>query len=449
MRKRALIPACLFIAAYLLFFAGAGVRAPFTADDVMNLHRALMDGPGRLASGLIAVWTPVYRPLGGLVYAGLYRAFGFDPLPFRIFCFGLLFVNIGLLYFVSSRLADSREAGVLTAIIACYHAWLVDLYWSTGTIYELLCYAFYFGAFAWYIRARGASRRLSPLDWAIVLGLFICALDSKEMAVTLPVAILVYEWIYHRVFRGATVAICMALITVPFVLGRAGALTHESGYNVDVSAGRFIHGYHLYLNLVFYQDHFFRDATEALLLAAMLVLAIRLKSRPLQFAWCFVLFSVLPFIFLKRAAGFFIYFPLAGWAMYAAVVLLRLRDSVLQSAWKRIPEWAPAATVVAVALLLAPAHARETRRTRQVFASGAQPIMQLAGDLKSAAPNPPAHARFLLVNDTFPKDSYSPVFIARLLYRDMTIEVDRAPVAPPPDAAKNWYAVITPRKAYH
>ena len=50
----------------------------------------------------------------------------------------------------------------------------------------------------------------------------------------------------------------------------------------------------------------------------MLALAIWRKSRPLLFAWCFLMFSVLPFIFVPHYSGFFMYLPMVGWTLYAA-----------------------------------------------------------------------------------------------------------------------------------
>jgi hypothetical protein len=138
----------VFIAfGWLLLFAHDGLTAPFSGDDLMNLHGYLSRSPVSLILDNLRFWSTSYRPLGGLFYAALYHWFGFNPLPFRVACFGLLALNLGLLWRFTLGLSCSREVAFLALLISGYHAWFVDLYYSTGTVYDLLCYAFYLGAF--------------------------------------------------------------------------------------------------------------------------------------------------------------------------------------------------------------------------------------------------------------------------------------------------------------
>ena len=170
---------------------------------------------------------------------------------------------------------------------------------------------------------------------------------------------------------------------------------------------------------LFYQDHFFRDGNTILLVAAMLGLALWRRSRPLLFAWFFVLFSVLPFIFVPHYSGFFIYLPLAGWALYAATVLTMLRESFARA----IP---PAALFLALALALAPLHARESRTTMQVFDSAELPTSEMIAQLRRVEPSVPKGAHLFFESDPFPAKTFSLVFLVRLFYHDLTIEVARA-----------------------
>ncbi len=147
-----------FLICWLFAFAGSGVLARFTADDLMNLHTHLARSFGQLALSNAMFWSTEYRPMGGAFYVGIYDLFGFHPLPFRIGCFALIIVNLVLLYRVVARLSGLREAGFLAALLDAYHAWFVDLYRSTGTVYELLCFAFYVGAFDLYTGIREEKR---------------------------------------------------------------------------------------------------------------------------------------------------------------------------------------------------------------------------------------------------------------------------------------------------
>jgi hypothetical protein len=415
----------LFLIAYLLWFAGGGLRARFTGDDLMNLNFHLTPSAARLLLSNLTYWSTAYRPMGGIVYVAIYRLMGFHPMPFRIVAFALLMVNLWLMYRVCLRLTERREIALLATLLVTYHAWLVNLYYSTGTIYELLCFAFYFAAFDYYLGIRQAGKMLNWRQWACFLALYICALNSKELAVTLPLCLAAYEWIWRRPAEGFRPWIGVAipaLVTVPYVIGKLtgpASLVANPLYRPAVSPARYLHTFHLYLNVLFYQDHFFRDANTIALVAAMLGLALWQRSRPLLFAWVFVLFSVLPFIFVPHYSGFFIYLPLAGWALYIATALEMLRKRFA----KRMP---PAILFLAVALGLAPLHARESSKSMLVFASADLPTTEMAAQLQRVQPAVPRGAHLFFESDPFPAQTFYLVFLVRLFYRDLTIEVARA-----------------------
>jgi hypothetical protein len=421
------VRAGLFLIAYLLWFAGGGLWAPFTGDDLTNLNVHLTPSFARLAASNLTYWSTAYRPMGGMVYVAVYRLFGFHAMPFRAVSFALLAGNLWLLYRVCLRLTEQRATALLATLLATYHAWMVDLYYSTGTIYELLCFAFYFAAFAYYLEIRHTGRMLRRWQWACFLGLYICALNSKELAVTLPLCLACYEWIWHRPAPGVRPylrwlgreglgAVIAALLTVPYVVGKLSgpdSLVVNPAYRPAISAARYLHAFHLYLNVAFYQEHFFRDANTILLVAAMLALAIWRRSRPMLFAWFFILFSVLPFIFVPHYSGFFMYLPMAGWALYLAAGLAMLR----------IP---PAVLFLAVALVLAPLHARESHKTMRVFASAGLPTAEMTAELRRVQPAVPRGAHLFFENDPFPPRTFYLVFLVRLFYDDLTIEAARA-----------------------
>jgi hypothetical protein len=439
-----------FILAWFFWFAAGGLRAGFTPDDLMNLTIHRMVSPGRLALANLTWWSTVYRPMGGVFYVAMYRLFGLSPLPFRAACFALLVGNVALVYRVCLQLTGSRETALLAALVDSYHAWFVTLYYSTGAIYELLCFGFYLAAFQYYLGVRQAGARLQPRQWVVLAALYIAALDSKELAVTLPLALGCYELIWHPPERGCRglgrwlgrEALGMwltALVTVPYVIGKLtgpGNLLTNPAYRPEISALRYLRTFRLYLDLVFYQDHFFRNGPAILLLAAMLAPAVWRRSRPMLFAWCFVLFSVLPFIFLPHYSGAFMYLPMFGWALYAASALEMLR----YGAGNRIP--APV-LFLAVALALGPLHARASKKTLEQFASVQLPIRETIAELHRVEPTAPRGAHLFFVDDPFPARTYWLLFLVQELYDDLTIDVQRAKDGASPtdrryDAVLRW-----------
>ena len=427
---------------WLLLFARHGLTAPFSGDDLMNLHGHLSRAPVWLLADNLRYWSTSYRPLGGLCYVALYQCFGFDPLPFRVLCFGLLALNLGLLWRFILRLSASREVAFLALLIAAYHAWFVDLYYSTGTIYDLLCYAFYLGAFNVYLAVRARGHALACRHLAIVAALYVCALNAKEMAVSLPVLLAAYETIYHgwALRRNGRGIVVTGLLSVPYIAGKlmgAGSLLENPAYRLTISPGRYLDTFHLYLNPLFYQQHVFRDPNTVQLLLGMLAFALCTRSRPLAFAWFWVLVSLLPVAFIAHYSGFFLYLPMAGWSLYAAVLLVIARKLLaglllrLAGASDVQAEHLQIASVVALpvllALFLAPCHQRESLKTLRIFESVQPPSRRLAGEMIALKPGLPRGARVLFVGDPFAGDDYFLLFLTRLLYRDMRITVDRTP----------------------
>jgi hypothetical protein len=292
----------------------------------------------------------------------------------------------------------------------------------------------------------------------------VCALNAKEMAVTLPVLLAAYEVIYHwralgesgrhwpwREGRGVLVT---GLLTVPYVIGKlnaAGSLTENPAYRLTISPSRYLHTFHLYLNPLLYQEHVFRDPNTIQLLVAMLGIALWQRSRPLLFAWCFLLVSLLPVAFMAHYAAFFLYLPMAGWSLYVAVLLVmarRLLVSLLVRLGRlqagRVQLVSMVALPLVLALFLAPHHRQESAKTLRGFENFQPPSRQLAGELLALRPNLPCGARVLFIDQPFAKDEYFLLFLTRLLYRDMSITVEEAPVGPgPPTGHGRYDAVFT------
>src|SRR5262249_12378340 len=152
----------------------------------------------------------------------------------------------------------------LATLLASYHAWFVDLYRNTGTVYDLLCYAFYLSAFMLYVRIRRMGRAPGWREMLTIAALYCAALDAKEMAVSLAVVLLIYELVFHfgKGIEARTVLVTAAM-TVVYIAGKLTGpdnLLENPAYRVSISPGRYLDTFHLYLNPLLYQDHFFHDS---------------------------------------------------------------------------------------------------------------------------------------------------------------------------------------------
>jgi len=435
------------IAAWFLYFAHGGLKAGLSGDDLMNLYAYLQKPVSALLFDNLRFWSTAYRPLGALFYVPLYNLFGLNPLPYRIVCFAILGLNLVLLYHFCVRLTNSRETAFLATFLVSYHAWFVDLYYSAGTIYDLLSYALYLSTFLVYLGIRARGDLPGPRALIGISCLYVLALDAKEMAVTLPLLLLLYEAVFHGaglrnplawLARDARTIWITGLITLIYIAGKLtgpGSLVENPAYALSISPGRFLDTFHLYLNPFLYQDHRFHDSNTAQLVAAMLILAgwraVWRRSRVLLFAWFWLVLTILPVAFIAHYAAFFEYLPAAGWALYAATLLVMIRRAIVRLLPQALPDGSLRARVsqavllLGIAAFLAPLHAREAPKTLQLFMSVQPPSREVTEDLTRLRPVLRRSARVLFVDDPSPKDSYFLLFVTRLFYRDMSIEVDR------------------------
>jgi hypothetical protein len=97
---------------------------------------------------------------------------------------------------------------------------------------------------------------------------------------------------------------------------------------------------------------------------------------------------------------------------------------------------------VLLVLFLAPHHRRESVKTLRIFEGAQPPSRQLAKELIALRPSLPRGARVLFVNDPFPKDEYFLDFLTRLLYRDMGITVEKAPLGKSRQTESDHYDAV-------
>ncbi|HEX8812923.1 MAG TPA: hypothetical protein VF742_13110, partial [Terracidiphilus sp.] len=111
-----------------------------------------------------------HRFLGRSIFA----LFGLTPHPFRVVCFVLLSANLLLAWFFVRSLTGSSEIAALTTLIAAFHPRLGPLYWSSGVIYDILCFTSFYAAITIYIRLRRRRRALRAGEWLAVLVPYLC-----------------------------------------------------------------------------------------------------------------------------------------------------------------------------------------------------------------------------------------------------------------------------------
>jgi hypothetical protein len=452
-KLRTLLAMAAGVALYVwfLFLIRGGLDSGFGADDLMNLHYYWWRPWSQLLEATLAFWSSYYRPGGGLFYRSIYVLCGFHPLPFRIAALALLSIDFGLLALVVRQLTGSRWCALLALLLVGINPTFSALYFDTGPIYDVLAYSFFWGAFVLYVHIRRSGRIPGLGGLALLLCLLVLALDSKEISVLLPVAVGLYELIWHpptgRTFSARYAAIG-ALFDVAYIAGkRYGA---ESLWNLEAS-------YRPHFSFTAYFEslaHYFRELIYhnvtisswqiAGLLAVMVTVAAITRRQSLLWGAGFILAGVLPLAFISGRGGFAYLVPSVGWAVYVTGLL----GWILEKLAGRRPAVRTAVQVLSLALLFVIAapwqhkwiemHAGATHKMRARFQQDQEQIQALI-------PAPRKGARILLLSDAHGSDDYDEVFLIRLIYGDPSLEANRMKILQqshtPPDPASYDYVL--------
>ncbi len=295
----------------------------------MNMGTYWRWGPSQLVAAQLLPWRGLYRPVGALFYMPLFRWFGLNPAPYHLVILALLFASVGLLYALARRLSNEPLLPGLAALFACYHAGLTNLTYNIAFVYDVLCGFFYLAALLTYIHFRNRPEAV-PLFAA----LYLCALNSKEMAVTLPAVLILYEWLFHREPRPRAArfflfaAAALTLLSLYGKLAGPDALAAQSGYRPEFSSARIAAFQTRSLGDLLARSHPVGLFAAAGIWFLVTWLAWRRPSPILRFCWFWMLLTPLPIEFLEGRGGACLYLPFAGWALFLSVILLNAARAV-------------------------------------------------------------------------------------------------------------------------
>jgi hypothetical protein len=414
---------------------------------MMNLGAYWHIKPLRLLAEQVLPWRGFYRPMAGLFYVPLFRVFGLNPVPFHAVIFVFLLASTVLTYRLARLLGCGEPASGVAAFAVAYHPGLANLTYNVAFVYDVLCGFFYLAALTVYMGARAGGAVPSRRRVAAFLALFQCALNSKEMAVTLPAMLLLYEWLYRRPRSFRLAGLALALDAV-YLYGRfrPHALASQSGYRPEFTWERFAE-----FQVRSFADltatwNYFTGAGIAALWVLLLYLAWRRPRPELRFCSLFLAIAPLPIEFLSGREGACLFLPWVAGAIFAS--------SVLVSAVERVAAFLAAEPIfrylgrrAAFVLLIAACLFLWARRNDDIRRTAVEPAMAQTGaltwevlqQLRSIAPRVRPHSSVVFLNDPFPQ--FDMAFIADLWFRDPSVQVKlnaKTPLAPEELAAADY-----------
>jgi hypothetical protein len=443
----------LLLLAWFLCFSRDVLGVHFAPDDMMNMDNFYWSpGPWRLLYSQFLIWRGYYRPMGGLFYLPILGVWGLNPAPYHVALSLVLLVSVYLVYRLARALGAPELAAALAALIACYHAGLGNLYYNTAFVYDALCGCFYLAALVYYCGIRSRGRLLGVRQKLLFAFLLLCALNSKEMALTVPAVLLAYEWIYHPSkerlaawLRGpGSVSLIAGFVTLADFYGKVfghDALTGMEGYRPIFSWQRFLDYQKTFLG-----DAAFLHAGGAGLLAFWAVvsyLAWRPAARPvLRFCWAFMILTALPIEFLPGKSQACLYIPMLGLAVFAAVIFADLAQALAgflagEPLFRHLRRPFLTGALIAAGLFY---WGRENLYRQQLLvkpvmvALGAQ-TWQVIQQFRALDPHVRPHSHVVFLSDPFTE--WDMLFIADLWFRDrsITVHLQRLTPLPPPALA--------------
>ena len=426
--------------AWFMFLASNGLRCWFEADDLMNLCYYWTKPWSALLKANVAFWSSYYRPAGGLFYRSIFALWGFHPLPFRIAVLALLPVNFALLALVVWQLTKSGIGVLIALLLLGINPTFSSIYFDTGNICDVLAYVFFWSAFAIYLRIRQAGRLPGWRGLALVFGLFVAALESKEIAVSLPVAVGLYELVWHPpgnwklgelwrwIRREGRFAAIGGLADVAYIAGKRygpdSLWQLEGSYRPHYSVAAYFQSLAHYLCQIIYRPVTITPVQAGELLIAMLALAAITRRRCLVWGVGFVAVGLLPLAFIPGRGGFAYLVPSVGWAVYASGLLDWLLESLTgRRVWLR--RGAEVLLFTALFVGLAPWQRKSIERHAMAAQDMQGRYRHYIEQIHQLIPTPRKGAHILLLSDADGRDDYDVCFLMLLYYGDPQMEVKR------------------------
>jgi hypothetical protein len=396
-----------------LWQAGFGLAMDFFPDDVMNMLGAYRLSWLHVLTDPLWPASGAYRPVGALFYRLLYEGWGLQPAPFHAASFMVQAVNLALVWALARRLTGRWEAGMMAALFASYHAYLSDIYASTGTIYDQLCFLFFFLALL--LRHRGI--------W-LFAACAVLAVGSKELGVLLPLAVLIEDTATKGWRRIDWRAVAAAAVIAALFLSRSFVLTGDAArfeeYTPRLQWARATDNLKNYFGMLFLRPGALSVDQACTLSALLLAGAAMIKNRAVWFGLGLFALGLGPALLVPMRSLYILYLPMGGLAIALG--------AASAAGLAMLPGPRPALAAMAAVLFAAgwmPLHERFRGPAATWIERDGHLISGFRQAMRQAYPSLPRGARVLFVRDRFTPDDFLAEMTMQLMYADRSLYIQR------------------------
>jgi tetratricopeptide (TPR) repeat protein len=139
-----------------------------------------------------------YRPVATLSYYLLYALFGLNPFGYHLFSLALHIFNVVLVYLLAKRLLGNKTFSLTAGLLFACHPVLTEVVDCISYNDDLLATFFFFLSLLLYLKLNAGAAKRNSLFLGLSLLFYLLGLLSKEMALTLPMVIFVYDWVLKK-----------------------------------------------------------------------------------------------------------------------------------------------------------------------------------------------------------------------------------------------------------
>ena len=134
-----------------------------------------------------------YRPVATLSYYLIYAIAGLNPFFYHLLSVILHIINVVLVYRLFNLILKHRFTALIAGLLFACHPALTEAVDCISYNEDLLAAVFFLLAFLLYLKSSTHNLRSSRINYGLSLFFFLLGLLSKEMAITLPAIILLYD----------------------------------------------------------------------------------------------------------------------------------------------------------------------------------------------------------------------------------------------------------------
>lgn len=303
-----------------------------------------------------------FRPFYMLVYWVHWNLFGLSPLPYHLFAWLIHGFNLGLVYILLKRVTGSQYTAALACVLFAYQVAFREVFFDFACVGEVLSACLFFLGICTYICKRDSVK---GMIWCFAI--FLLAIRTKEIAITLPAVWLLYELVVQREIVSATVPggdetvrkfsvqslwSLTKRFALPIVVAAAylllrlpdmGGLVQPSlpyspshPYYMDYSPQVVVAGYAWYFNSLLRVQ--LSEPQWLLLWFLAIGVVVRMRNRWALFFLLYIFLTLIPIIpLVNRRLPYYWYIPFLGVVGLVALVVKRLSDWLDE---KLSPRWA-------------------------------------------------------------------------------------------------------------